>query len=77
VTLTADPNAYPPVGMSRERAAHHIGVSTHLFDEMVADRRMPKPRQIGRRVVWDRREVEMAFAELPHQGQRGYFDKAS
>jgi predicted DNA-binding transcriptional regulator AlpA len=77
MSLKPDAISYPPRGLSREDAARYIGVGTHLFDQMVADRRMPKPRQIERRVIWDRVELDIAFSELPHQGQRGYFDKAS
>ena len=52
-------------------------VGPDKFDEMVGDRRMPKPRQIDRRIVWDRVELDIAFTELPHQGRRNFFDKAS
>jgi predicted DNA-binding transcriptional regulator AlpA len=77
MTLKPDAISYPPRGMPREDAARYVGVGTHKFDEMVADRRMPKPRQIDGRVIWDRVELDIAFSELPHQGQRGYFDRAS
>jgi hypothetical protein len=35
---------------------------------MVDDGRMPKPRRIDGRKVWDRRQLEEAFAELPIEG---------
>ena len=38
------------------------------FDLMVEDGRMPKPRRIDGRKVWDRRQLEEAFAELPIEG---------
>lgn len=75
--LKPDAIAYPPRGLSREEAARYVGVGTTKFDEMIADRRMPKPRQIDGRTVWDRVELDMAFSDLPHQGQRNFFDKAS
>lgn len=75
--MKSDAIAYPPRGFSREEAARYVGVGTTKFDEMIADRRMPKPRQIDGRTVWDRVELDMAFSELPHQGQRNYFDRAS
>ncbi len=53
-------------GLSRIEAADYVGVSSTLFDTMVADGRMPKPRSINRRKVWDRREVDAAFSDLPH-----------
>lgn len=68
--MTQDAFSYAPRGLSREEAARWIGVGTTLFDEMVADRRMPRPRRIGRRTVWDRIELDMAFTELP-TGENG------
>lgn len=77
MTMKPDAISYPPRGLSREEASRYVGVGTTKFDEMIADRRMPKPRQIDGRTVWDRVELDMAFSDLPHQGQRNYFDKAS
>lgn len=68
---------YPPRGMSRTEAARYVGVGTSKFDEMVADRRMPKPRKVDGRTIWDRAELDMAFSDLPHQGQGNFFDRAS
>ncbi|MBX4955575.1 hypothetical protein [Rhizobium lentis] len=56
-----DAIAYPPRGMSREEAARWIGVSTTKFDEMVKDRRMPRPKRVDGRVIWDRLALDMAF----------------
>lgn len=61
----SDALSYPPRGMSREEAARYVGVGTTKFDEMVADRRMPKPRKIDGRVVWDRIALDAAFSDLP------------
>lgn len=78
MSLHADAIAYPPRGLSRAEAARYVGVGTTKFDEMIADRRMPKPREIDGRTVWDRVELDIAFSELPHQGsRRNVFDKAS
>jgi len=60
---------YPPRGMSRRESAAWIGVSPSLFDEMIADGRMPQPRVINSRVVWDRWELDAAFSELPHKAE--------
>lgn len=75
----ADPIAYPPRGMSREEAARYIGVGTTKFDEMVLDKRMPKPRQVDGRIVWDRVELDLAFSDLPRQNQtrKNYFDRVA
>lgn len=61
------PSSLAPRGLSREQAASYIGVGTTKFDEMVSDGRMPKPKQIDGRVVWDVRQVDVAFDELPGQ----------
>jgi predicted DNA-binding transcriptional regulator AlpA len=57
------------LGLSRTEAAEYVGVGVSLFDEMVADRRMPPAKQINSRKVWMRTKIEKAFAELPDEGQ--------
>ncbi|MEQ8445762.1 MAG: hypothetical protein RIB57_07755 [Pelagibacterium sp.] len=59
------PRSLPPIGLSREGAAAYIDVSPTKFDQMVADGRMPKPKKIDARRVWDRSKIERAFAALP------------
>jgi predicted DNA-binding transcriptional regulator AlpA len=76
MVLRSDPISYPPRGMSREEAARYVGVGVDLFDQMVADRRMPKGKRINRRVVWDRAALDMAFTDLPGE-EANYFDRAS
>jgi predicted DNA-binding transcriptional regulator AlpA len=61
------PSSLAPRGLSRVQAAAYIGVSPSLFDEMVKDRRMPKPVRINSRVLWDRIQLDEAFAALPHE----------
>ena len=65
MTLRPDPIAYPPRGMSRDEAARWIGVGVTKFDEMVADRRMPRPKRVDGRVIWDRFQLDAAFTDLP------------
>ena len=60
------PSSLPPRGLSRAQAAAYVGISPTLFDEMVADGRMPKPVRINARTVWDRLKLDEAFAALPH-----------
>lgn len=62
---TSDAIAYPPRGLSREAAARYVGVGITKFDEMVADGRMPKPKRIDGRVIWDRLRIDAAFTDLP------------
>jgi predicted DNA-binding transcriptional regulator AlpA len=67
MTLHPDTLAYPPRGMSRDEAARYIGVGVTKFDEMVADRRMPRPKRVDGRVIWDRFKLEAAFTDLPEE----------
>lgn len=62
-----DPISYPPRGLSREEAARYVGVGLTKFDEMVADGRMPKPKRVDGRVIWDRLKIEAAFTDLPEE----------
>jgi hypothetical protein len=54
---------YPPRGMSRVAAAY-VGVSPTLFDAMVGDGRMPGPKLINTRTVWDPFALDRAWAEV-------------
>lgn len=60
--------AYPPRGLSRAEAARYIGIGTTLFDQMVLDGRMPRPKVINSRTVWDRLQLDAAFNDIPHRG---------
>jgi predicted DNA-binding transcriptional regulator AlpA len=58
------PSSLAPRGLSRFQAAEYIGVGVTKFDEMVADGRMPRPKRIDGRTVWDRIKLDEAFAAL-------------
>jgi excisionase family DNA binding protein len=66
---------YAPRGMSRDEAARYIGVGLTKFDEMVADGRMPRPKRIDGRVVWDRLRIEAAFSDLPDDNRLNPLDR--
>jgi predicted DNA-binding transcriptional regulator AlpA len=68
------PPNLPPRGLHREAAAEYVGVSPTKFDEMVGDGRMPKPKRIDGRNVWDVRELDRAFAALPTVDASGGVD---
>lgn len=70
------PSSCPPRGLSRVAAAEYIGVSASKFDQMVVDRRMPAPKSIDRRNVWDRLELDCAFASLPAEDDINPWDDA-
>jgi predicted DNA-binding transcriptional regulator AlpA len=50
---------------NRVKAAAYVGVSPTLFDEMVDDGRMPQPKTVNSRRVWDRKQLDEAFEALP------------
>lgn len=67
----------PPKGLSREAAAYRIGVSPSMFDQLVDDGRMPKPKKINTKPVWDRDAVDLAFENLPDEDDSAsQWDKA-
>ncbi|KRE13456.1 hypothetical protein ASE63_18460 [Bosea sp. Root381] len=55
----------PRRGLSLAESADYIGVSVTKFLEMTADGRMPKPKEIDRRRVYDIRMLDRAFDALP------------
>ena len=59
------PQSLPPRGLSREQAAAYVGISPSLFDMLVKDGRMPAPKRINSRTVWDRLQVDEAFTAIP------------
>ena len=59
------PEGTLPRGFSRAQAAEYVGVSVTTFDTMVEDGRMPQPKHIGARRVWDRNRIDQAFDAMP------------
>ena len=59
------PLSLPPRGLCREAAASYVGISPSKFDEMVEDGRMPRPKRIDARKVWDRTALDSCFDALP------------
>lgn len=59
------PDSLPPRGLNRVQASAYVGVSPTKYDELVADGRMPPPKHIDGRRVWDRVALDAAFAALP------------
>lgn len=57
--------------LSRDDAALYVGVGLTKFLAMVEDGRMPRPRKIDGRRVWDIRELDSAIDDLPHDGDGG------
>ena len=61
------PQSLAPRGLSREQAAAYVGVSPSLFDILVKDGRMPAPKRVNARTVWDRLQLDAAFRRAPEQ----------
>lgn len=69
----------PRRGLSRYEAAMYLGISASKFDELVRDGRMPAPKRIDSRKVWDVHQLDLAFDLLPDdndQGSGNSFDDA-
>ena len=69
----------PRRGLSRVEAAMYIGISASKFDELVHDGRMPGPKRIDGRKVWDVHALDLAFNSLPDDNDsrpRNSFDDA-
>lgn len=62
--IKPDSIAYPPRGMNHDEAARYVGVGPGKFDELVAARRMPRPKKIDGRNVWDRAALDAYFDEI-------------
>ncbi len=69
------PHTLLPRGLSRTEAAEYIGVSASKFDEMVKDGRMPGPKAIDARRVWDRHQIDRHFDELPEPDEINPWDE--
>ena len=77
MTRPADilPLSCPPCGLSRVQSAAFVGVGTTKFDEMVADGRMPKPKRVDGRNIWDRLALDEDFAALPSDEDANPWDE--
>ena len=64
-----------PRGLKREFAACYVGVGPTKFDEMVKDGRMPAPKRVDGRTIWDRFGLDLAFEELPSADEANPWDE--
>jgi predicted DNA-binding transcriptional regulator AlpA len=69
------PLSLPPRGLCRVQAAQYVGVSAGTFDSLVISGRMPRPKCVGSRKVWDRAAVDLAFAALPDESEVNPWDE--
>lgn len=75
--MRPDPYSYPPRGLSREEAARYVGVGATMFDQLVGDGRMPKPKRVGKRVIWDRLKLDASFTDLDEDDRENAIDRAA
>jgi len=68
------PLSLPPRGLCRSQAAAYVGISPSLFDVMVGDGRMPKPKIMNSRTVWDRLRLDESFEGLPDKESNNPWD---
>jgi len=56
----------PPTrrGLNRVESAGYIGISPTTFDKLVDEGKMPKPKRINTRKIWDVRALDLAFDVL-------------
>ena len=69
------PLSLAPRGLSGVQSAGFVGVSLTLFDSMADDGRMPRPKRINARTVWDRTVLDEAFSVLPSEADANPWDK--
>ena len=66
---TALPPTLAPRLIGREAAAAYVSVSPNVFDQMVNDGKMPRPKLLcGRRRAWDVRALDSTIDNLPADG---------
>lgn len=50
--------AYPPRLMDRGTAAKYLSIGITMFDELVADGTIPRPKKLRSKFLWDRVDLE-------------------
>jgi predicted DNA-binding transcriptional regulator AlpA len=63
------PPGVVPFAVSRETGAELIGISPNHFDKLVKEGRLPAPREVGGRILWDSEEIRAAWRAMPRRGQ--------
>jgi hypothetical protein len=56
-------------GLAELEAAAAVGISASKFRSLVGERRMPSPRRLDGRNIWDVDELRAAFKALPHEDE--------
>ena len=61
-------------GLDEREAAVYLSLSPSFFRRLVALNRMPRPRVVGARRIWDIDELDRAFLSLPREAGTGEAD---
>lgn len=61
-------------GLTEEEAAVYLSISPSFFRTLVTDGKMPRPRILGSRRIWDVDDLDAAFKDLPREGDTGEVD---
>ena len=69
------PRSLAQRGLSRVQAAAYVGTGPTKFDDMVKDGRMPRPKRVDGRTIWDRWKLDSAFEELPSETEANPWDE--
>ncbi len=57
------------LGLGELEAAAAVGISASKFRALVIEKRMPSPRRLDGRNIWDVDELRAAFKALPHNDE--------
>lgn len=55
-------------GLDENEAAIYLSFSPSFFRKLVVEKKMPRPRLVEGRRVWDVEELDLAFKALPREG---------
>ena len=55
-------------GLDESEFAVYLSLSPSFFRKLIAEGRMPRPRLVGGRRIWDVEELDLAFKALPREG---------
>ncbi|MFT0892924.1 helix-turn-helix transcriptional regulator [Pseudochelatococcus sp. G4_1912] len=61
-------------GLGEPEAALYLGLGSSKFRQLVNEGRMPRPRLIDSRRIWDVDDLDAAFRGLPIEGDSGHED---
>jgi predicted DNA-binding transcriptional regulator AlpA len=64
------PPGVVPFAVSRETAAELLGISSGTFDKLVKSGKLPEPREVESRILWDSAEIRAAWRAMPRRGQQ-------